>query len=193
LDNGVTVLELNTPVDLRGLQLDLVGDVSATPESRLGAAVELAYGPTDDGLKIGLCDLDGNELLPAGRYEIIRLDGTYRVSGALVSDTRHRTTPPLINGRAEERPLPGDFSLYQNHPNPFNPLTEIGFYLATAGHARLEVYNIMGQKVATLFDGELSMGEHSFSFDGSQVASGIYFYRLEAAGGAQTKKMVLMK
>jgi hypothetical protein len=110
-----------------------------------------------------------------------------------MSDLEHRTVTPVINGSAKDAPLPGDFALYQNHPNPFNPITEIGFYLPTASRARLEIYNIMGQKVATLVDSELSMGEHSFSFDGGSVASGVYFYRLETATGSQTRKMVLMK
>jgi len=191
--DGATVLELNSSVELSGLQLELVGDATGTPVNKVGSTLDMAYGPTEGGLIIGLCDLDGGELLPAGNYEVIRLDGAYQVSAALVSDTKHRTATPLINGRADKTPLPGDFALYQNHPNPFNPLTEIGFYLPAAGHAKLEVYNIMGQRVATLVDGELSMGEHSFVFDGGQVASGIYFYRLETASGSQTKKMVLMK
>jgi len=191
--DGATVIEINSPVDLRGMQIELVGDANGTPLSGTEARLELAFGPTENGLKIGLCDLDGAAMLPAGRYELIRLDGKYEISGALMSDLHHRTVTPLINGSAKEAPLPGDFALYQNHPNPFNPLTEIGFYLPTAGRARLEIYNIMGQKVATLVDSELSTGEHSFTFDGRSVASGVYFYRLETATGAQTKKMVLMK
>ncbi len=191
--DGATVITINSSVDFRGIQLELIGDADGIPISRTAAQLELVYSGTENGLKIGLCDLNGVETLRAGEYELLSIDGAYEVTGALLSDLEHRTVVPVINGSAKEAPLPGDFALYQNHPNPFNPITEIGFYLPTASRARLEIYNIMGQKVATLVDSELSMGEHSFSFDGGSVASGVYFYRLETATGSQTRKMVLMK
>ena len=80
-----------------------------------------------------------------------------------------------------------------NYPNPFNPKTEIAFTLPRAAEVKLEVFNIMGQKVTTLIDRQMNAGEHSCVWDGSDVASGVYFYRLETPGFATTKKMVLMK
>jgi len=93
-------------------------------------------------------------------------------------------------------PLTG-FQL-QNHPNPFNPTTEINFALPKACDATLEVYNITGQKVATLVDGTLEAGEHTVQWDsrdqsGVSVASGIYLYRLTAGEFRDTKKMILLK
>jgi len=88
--------------------------------------------------------------------------------------------------------------LHQNYPNPFNPETTIGFDLPKSSHANLSVYNVKGQLVKTITDGNLEFGKHSFVWngtdnDGRNVSSGIYFYRLTANGNVETKKMMLMK
>ena len=88
---------------------------------------------------------------------------------------------------------PDEYALHQNYPNPFNPATEISFHLPVAGQVILEVYNINGQKVTTLLNGKLESGFHSVAFDGSTVASGIYFYRLTSGEYIETKKMLLLK
>ncbi|RMH89440.1 MAG: T9SS C-terminal target domain-containing protein [Calditrichaeota bacterium] len=93
----------------------------------------------------------------------------------------------------EEPPLATRFELYQNYPNPFNPSTTIRFSLTGAMDVRLEVFNLMGQKVATLVDGRLTAGEHQVKFDGRGLPSGIYLYRLTGNGITQTRRMVLMK
>jgi hypothetical protein len=92
-----------------------------------------------------------------------------------------------------EEALPTEFALYQNYPNPFNPTTEISFALPNAANVKLEIFNIMGQRVATLIDQRLQAGNHSVVWDGSQVASGIYFYRLDAGDYVESRKMVLLK
>jgi hypothetical protein len=88
--------------------------------------------------------------------------------------------------------------LYQNHPNPFNPVTLISFELLQAGTVRLDVFDTAGRLVATLAEGPFSAGPHSVEWDGrddagSGIASGIYFYRLEAGGETFTRKMLLLK
>jgi hypothetical protein len=90
-------------------------------------------------------------------------------------------------------PMPELFRLEQNYPNPFNPTTQIGFGLARATPVRLEVYNIMGQRVTTLLNRQMPPGHHLVQFDAHDLASGIYFYRLEANDWQQTKKMVFLK
>ncbi|MBU1320333.1 MAG: T9SS type A sorting domain-containing protein [candidate division Zixibacteria bacterium] len=93
---------------------------------------------------------------------------------------------------------PIDYSLAQNYPNPFNPTTVISYNLPSASHVRLSVYNLLGQNVRTLVDGESTAGTHREIWDatddgGNPVASGVYFYRLETTDFTQTKKMLLAK
>lgn len=76
--------------------------------------------------------------------------------------------------------IPSEFNLGQNYPNPFNPSTSINFTLAKASDVKLTVYNVLGQKVATLLDTRMSAGEQSVAFDASKMTSGVYFYRLDA-------------
>ncbi len=94
---------------------------------------------------------------------------------------------------AADAPVPGSFVLNQNYPNPFNPATDISFALPAASHVMLEVFNITGQRVAVLADGVFGAGEHTFTWDGSNVASGVYLYRIKTDNEMVTKKMVLMK
>jgi photosystem II stability/assembly factor-like uncharacterized protein len=94
------------------------------------------------------------------------------------------------NGDSE---VPHDFTLHQNYPNPFNPATQIQFHLPRASRVNLTIYNILGQQVAILLDKPLTAGEHTMTFDGSNLPSGIYFYRLTSDQFRDTRKMVLCK
>lgn len=94
--------------------------------------------------------------------------------------------------------LPRQFKLEQNYPNPFNPTTTICFSLPNGSDVRLDVYNIMGQRVATLVNEHLQAGEYSVTWDsrcadGQPVASGIYFYRIATEQFTTSRKMVLLK
>jgi hypothetical protein len=89
--------------------------------------------------------------------------------------------------------LPSAFALNQNYPNPFNPETSIEYALPENGKVRLAVYNILGQEVKVLIDGRMEAGYHTVTFDGTDLSSGVYFYRLEAVDFIMTRKMVLLK
>jgi hypothetical protein len=102
-----------------------------------------------------------------------------------------------VDDEVEDKPI-RRFSLDQNYPNPFNPTTKIEFVLSKSGQVRIEIFNILGQKVKTLVDQYLKAGHQMIEWDGKdesgeEVASGIYFYRLQAKEFTQTKKMVLMR
>jgi len=89
---------------------------------------------------------------------------------------------------------PRVFGLSQNYPNPFNPTTMFEFSVPTDGRATLQVYNTVGQQVATLFDGTAAAGEyHQVTFDGSHFASGIYFARLQFGDRSEMRKLLLLK
>jgi hypothetical protein len=89
--------------------------------------------------------------------------------------------------------IPERFALLQNYPNPFNPTTTIQYALPHRSHLTLAVFNSLGQQVATLVSGEIGAGHHSVQFDGSNLASGVYFYRLQAGSFVVTKKLVLVQ
>ncbi len=89
--------------------------------------------------------------------------------------------------------IPVEYSLEQNYPNPFNPITKISFVIPKSGLTSLTVYNLVGEIVATLVNGELYAGSHEFLFDASKLSSGVYFYKLESGSFSQTKKMILIK
>jgi hypothetical protein len=99
--------------------------------------------------------------------------------------------PSAIDDKPFERPT--KFSLAQNYPNPFNPQTKIKYTLQNQGKTRLTVYNSLGIRISELVNEYKSAGSYEVNFDASQLASGIYFYRLESGDFTQTKKMVLLR
>ena len=97
-----------------------------------------------------------------------------------------------VVGIAEEN-VPVQYSLNQNYPNPFNPTTNIEFSVAQAGKVSLVVYDGLGRTVANLVNGDLSAGKHNVTFNASNLASGVYFYKLIAGDFVSVKKLMLVK
>lgn len=89
--------------------------------------------------------------------------------------------------------IPTEYSLSQNYPNPFNPSTMIRFGLPAAGRVNITLFNLLGSAIATLVNGELPAGFHEVSFDAAHLASGTYFYRIEAGTYRQVRKMMILK
>lgn len=108
----------------------------------------------------------------------------------VAEDTSHMVLTGIQN---IIKTLPTQFQLSQNYPNPFNPTTQIVYSLPAKVHVSLTVYNVLGQRVATLFSGIQSPGDHIATFNGDRLASGVYFYRLSAGGFSSVKKMLLLK
>ena len=100
--------------------------------------------------------------------------------------------------RGNDGPLPIEYALYDNYPNPFNSATTIHFSVAEAGNVKLTIYNILGQQVRLLTNETRPAGRYSIRWDGRNaqggpIASGVYFYRLEANDFAEVKKMLLLR
>jgi hypothetical protein len=89
--------------------------------------------------------------------------------------------------------LPAHFTLDQNYPNPFNPTTVVSFQLPVAGNVTLVVYDMVGREVSVLVDERKDAGVYEVRFDGSNLASGVYFYRLHAGNFVATKRLLLLK
>jgi len=98
-----------------------------------------------------------------------------------------------VNVADNASPIPMYHRLLQNYPNPFNPTTVIGYLLPVTGATSLKVFNMLGEEVATLVDGVMTAGEHDVVFDGKDLCSGIYVYRLAVNGVIMAGKMVLLR
>ncbi|RPH90575.1 MAG: T9SS C-terminal target domain-containing protein, partial [Calditrichaeota bacterium] len=104
------------------------------------------------------------------------------------------TEAGMISKVADHSVAPSDYVLEQNYPNPFNPQTEISFSITKKESVSLQVFNLRGQKVATLINQQVKApGRHTVTFDGAGLTSGIYLYRLQVNGFSEVKKMVLQK
>ncbi len=209
IDIGVVPLGTAGVVTLAGRISDELGapleGVSVFALS--GADEVLGYGLTSatgeyliEGLPVGtvmlVADREGYD--PA-ETELTVSGGTFSVENV---DFSMKASGPVTS---EETPsLPASYQLGQNYPNPFNPATTIRFEIPSAGIARLTVYNLLGEELATLVDGLLQAGRHSVVWDGTDhagrsVSSGVYFYRLTVSNGSGEQefsrilKMTLLK
>jgi len=116
-------------------------------------------------------------------YGVIDPDNT--VSNEVHEDNNKGWAPAVaaigtVTGVSSLRGLPEKITLYQAYPNPFNPMTTIRFDLPAVAHVTITVYNVLGQRVVTLADEVRQAGTHSVHFNGAGLASGVYFYRLDA-------------
>ena len=147
-----------------------------------------------DPLLHGHVRLPSGQPVPGAQVLLFDLADLRAPPVAATTDRSGQFTLPLATlGGA----LPERFELGANYPNPFNPSTMIPYQLATAMYVRLEVFNILGQRVATLVDGEQSAGFHTASWDatdaaGEAVAAGVYLYRLSGDGVQATRSMLLI-
>ncbi|PJA95983.1 MAG: hypothetical protein CO129_08930 [Ignavibacteriales bacterium CG_4_9_14_3_um_filter_34_10] len=128
---------------------------------------------------ISVTDVNMNVALNAGDYKIFTDKKIVR--------------PSFITDVEENKTIPQDFVLYQNYPNPFNPSTIIGYQLPVTSNVTLKVYDILGREIATLVNEQKPAGKYELKFDGSELASGVYFFTLKTGNYAETKKMILMK
>ncbi len=157
---------------------------------------------------------NGNILIGNGATHSVKMfdsNGNYiedfipNGSGGLITPNAvviREVNPSSVSGDENSSNL-NNFVLEQNYPNPFNPTTNIRFRIADRGFTTLNVYNILGNEIATLVSEELPAGEHEITFDASNLpsgvpakggyASGIYFYQLSAGSFNQTNKMIYLK
>ncbi|MEP0862024.1 MAG: T9SS type A sorting domain-containing protein [Ignavibacterium sp.] len=96
-----------------------------------------------------------------------------------------------VNDKNSE--IPASFILEQNYPNPFNPDTKIQFSVSKSEFISLRVFDVLGNEIATLVNGELTPGVYQYIFNGSKLSSGVYYYKLQSGNYSETKKMILMR
>jgi len=123
-------------------------------------------------------------------YEEMEAGTTWFLRGAIIDNVTYGT---IISVNQKPASAPAGFELAQNFPNPFNPATLIRYAVPRAMDVRIEVFNSLGQRVSTLVDGVKQGGAHEVQFDGSKLASGVYFYRMQAGSFVEAKKLLLLR
>ncbi len=166
---------------LIGCFIGLMLSVSVGAESFLEGRVRLSSGQPAIGVQVRLFDLTDLR----------------RFVGTTTDETGHFALPLRALSTARGTALPTDFALGQNYPNPFNPSTIIPYQLPTSAHVRLDVFNLLGQRLATLVDGVRPAGVHTEQWDatdaaGRAVGAGVYIYRLSSGGVSESRRMVLV-
>jgi len=200
LDNITVIAWDVTPVELTSFAANVNGTnvnlnwSTATETNNSGFQVERSNGSAFE--VVGFVAGNGtttqiqnysftDQNLAAGKYSYrlkqIDFNGTFEYSNTIEADVTVK-----------------EFSLSQNYPNPFNPSTKISFSLASDSKVSLKVFDVLGQEVATLFNGQMTAGVKDVVFDASKMNSGVYFYRIDASGVdgqkfSSTKKMILTK
>ena len=112
------------------------------------------------------------------------------IETGFLADTLFRM---LVASVAERGVLPKEYALLQNYPNPFNPSTTIKYELPRASDVTLCIFDVLGREVSMLLNDRRDAGVHAVKFDGSNLTSGVYFYRLRAGDFAQTKKLLILR
>ncbi len=125
-----------------------------------------------------------------GLASITQAFGYTVLEGSVINGTKYGVIDMV---RYQDNEIPPTFSLSQNFPQPFNPITTIQFTLPHESHVTLKVYNLLGQEVQTLVNDTRTAGIYSVDFNAGKLSSGVYFYRLQAGGFVQTKKMIIVR
>jgi hypothetical protein len=175
---------INSTLPVGGVLVSLNHTGTVTPVAAPG--MELQSYDANGVLSVVVYSLAGNTL-PAGASTVFTISGT----GTIVSSSAADAYGRLLNSRPVA-PIPTTFSVAQNYPNPFNAKTLIRFALPTSSDVNVNIYNITGQLVQN-FSGRYDAGEHSITWDASNISSGVYFYTVKAGTFSQTMKMTLLK
>jgi hypothetical protein len=153
----------------------------------------------------GVWSQSGNKLFGSGAVGIanqggavaISPDGNTIIIGGIADNTNKGAAWVFVPGSTSvqqtSNETPMSFLLEQNYPNPFNPSTNIQFALPQSGYVTLEIFSVTGEQVGVLISEELSAGKYNYEWNGSNLTSGIYFYRLNAGSFVETRKMLMIK
>jgi hypothetical protein len=201
-DSFTLLLDADREVQAVQFEFTVSGDVSGLEANSLVDGMDVFFGEAGGMFKVGLIDINGQNMIPAGGVDIISIsyegDGTLELANSIAVAEGGGRLETQLSRQTTDGMKPSSFTLNQNYPNPFNPTTEISFSLPKTSHVTLTVYNIVGQSVAILVDGIMQAGDQSVTWHGTTdsgepVSSGIYFYRISAGDFTDARKMVLMK
>ena len=185
--------------DERYVIIGLIHQMSPTPKAVLaageGPVANLVFQIDDPSVKE--IQLSENESLEG--HDLVYVYNTRSQPDQVAFDEAHPDFPSVsVALSGVGTPLPTDYALEQNYPNPFNPSTQFIYALPVSTEVEVSIFNVLGQKVVTLVQGEQPAGYHTVTWsgnnsDGTSVASGIYFYRITSEHFNTSKKMMLLK
>lgn len=182
-DQENVILDINhLPISAESFELPLY--IHATQNAEM--SLSLADMNVPDGWEVALKNEATGQILDLNQPYVFTYEEGEDVDLRLLINSEDA-------GGIEEPLLPERFGLSQNYPNPFNPTTTIKFQLAEESMVRLEVYDILGRRVAVLVNDQMQAGYHQTMFDANRLASGVYFYRMVAGSQVFTQKMMLIK
>lgn len=177
--NGGTTWSAFTAANYTAANLDTFSFV--IPGSAIGTTVQYYFAAQDIALptpKMVTLPDGGSGVTPPG---------------STAPPTRFQYVVAMVGIQPVSNEIPGEFKLYTNYPNPFNPITKIKFDIAKNTNAKLLVYDVLGRVVETLLSSEIKAGRYEIDFDGYSLASGVYFYKLVTNEFVETKKMLMIK
>ncbi|MBK8946745.1 MAG: T9SS type A sorting domain-containing protein [Ignavibacteriae bacterium] len=188
LNGGSATVNFNAPTDgdyvIQAFYQNYNGP--STGNVLVDGTVAVSFDYNSDPDSVGLSGLSTAFPLTAGTHAI-------GLSGTGVNLDLVQLIKKSVAVGIEEEMLPEGYSLTQNYPNPFNPSTQINFSIGKANNVKLFIYNVLGQKVATLLNKNLKAGTHTVNFNAHNLSSGVYFYGIEAGEFKLYKKMMLLK
>lgn len=205
--NVVHYATYNSPDSLRdfcmAMTIDRNDNVYLTGESSAGYSdgkiITLKYDSSASEIWQATYS-DGPNAIDEGNFIAVDDSGSVSVGGSSVTSNgfdylafkyRQQEGTGIISTPTSN--FPKNFVLYQNFPNPFNPSTTIRYSLPISTFVSLRLYGVLGNEIATLIDNFQRAGNHSVEFDATYLSSGVYFYRLQAGGFTDTKKLIFLK
>ncbi len=164
---------------------------TATEINNYGFEIEASNTSSDKWKKIGFVEGHGNSNLPNSysfmvKSSVAEVNHRYRLKQIDSDGSFEYSNIVSVKGRYSNK-------LSQNYPNPFNPTTTISFSIAEAGQTKISIFNILGQEVFVVVNKKLTAGKYIYHFSGSDLSSGVYFYKLQAGNYSSIKKMLLLK
>jgi hypothetical protein len=219
--SDVLTVTSDLPEQIAGVQLEVTYDPNSLSLGKPtltddNARFIISYKDNGAGkmkvLLYHMAPFKADELLQIGAADLVEIPIVAHTDIAFGDKSKLRLTQALLSTSSAQAVLvegvdgllPGGFTLHQNYPNPFNPTTTISFTVGAFGgglstrNVAMDVYNVLGQRVTRLIDGEYPPGDHRIEWDatdddGQRVATGIYLYRLTVGEESQTKKMLFLK
>ncbi len=201
---GINAALIQAPQTIASGQI--IGQIHSSNGTALAGVLITVFNSNGQAVASAVTDVNGS-------YSILGIaQGNYTISASLAtySSQQQSTTYNTSSGsttvqnftmpsstvtaiQTSSSNLPSRYKLDNNYPNPFNPSTIIGFTIPMTTHVRLDVYNILGQRVSELVNANMSAGSYKISFDASKLSSGVYLYRLVTNNFTAVKKMILSK